>query len=452
MSQPAQISNPLELELDSALAARDAAARERDRLQVELNLRNCALDATKTHFMILDMSQRGTPIVYVNRAMADAHGYAPEEMLGRSAMMFLAVDECPREVQIINDAIRAGEVARTEVRSRRKDGSVFSAGIFVGPVKNAAGVVTHFVAVGTDITKRLEEEANRRKLQEQLVNEMRERERMASELRLAHKLEAVGQLAAGIAHEINTPVQYVGDSLYFLQSAARDTEELLGIYRRELGTQEVAMSRVREAEVRTDLDFLRTEVPRAFERALDGVARVTHIVRALKEFAHPDGNEQKAADLNRAIETTLTVTRNEHKYCATVETKLGALPEVVCNVGELNQVFVNLIVNASHAIQDAGKDATSGRIVISTEASDDAVLIRVSDNGCGIPERNLERIFDPFFTTKEVGKGTGQGLSIARAIVVERHAGRLDVTSEVGVGTEFVIRLPVAGRSTPLAS
>jgi len=281
---------------------------------------------------------------------------------------------------------------------------------------------------------------------------MRERERMASELRLAHKLEAVGQLAAGIAHEINTPVQYVGDSLYFLQSAARDTEELLGIYRRELGTQEVAMSRVREAEVRTDLDFLRTEVPRAFERALDGVARVTHIVRALKEFAHPDGNEQKAADLNRAIETTLTVTRNEHKYCATVETKLGALPEVVCNVGELNQVFVNLIVNASHAIQDAGKDATSGRIVISTEASDDAVLIRVSDNGCGIPERNLERIFDPFFTTKEVGKGTGQGLSIARAIVVERHAGRLDVTSEVGVGTEFVIRLPVAGRSTPLAS
>jgi PAS domain S-box-containing protein len=444
--------NRLELERDSAFAARDAALLERERLRVELNLRNCALDATKTHFMILDRGQPGAPIVYVNRALADAHACAPEDLLGQSALTLLAVDECPDQVRAVNDAMRAGDVVRTEVRSRRKDGSVFSAGIFVGPVRNAAGEVTHYVAVGTDITARLEEESNRRQLQERLVNEMHERERMASELRLAHKLEAVGQLAAGIAHEINTPVQYVGDSLYFLQSAARDLEALLDVYRREFGALptsealQAAAARVREAEVRTDLEFLRTEVPRAFERALDGVARVTHIVQAIKEFAHPDGQEQQAADLNHAIETTLTVTRNEYKYCAAIETHFGPLPEVLCNVGELNQVFVNLIVNASHAIQETGKDAATGRITIATEVSGDAVLIRVSDNGCGIAAVNLERVFDPFFTTKEVGKGTGQGLSIARAIVVERHGGRIDVTSVVGAGTEFVIRLPIAGR------
>jgi PAS domain S-box-containing protein len=458
MSLSAKAPSALELERDAALAERDAAVLERDRLRVELNLRNCALDATKTHFMILDMGVPGAPIVYVNRALSDAHSYAPQELLGHSATILIAADECPAQLKMVNNAIQAGEVIRTEVRARRKDGSVFSAGIFVGPVRNAAGKVTHYVAVGTDITARLEEEANRRQLQERLVNEMHERERMASELRLAHKLEAVGQLAAGIAHEINTPVQYVGDSLYFLQSAARDGEELLEIYRQELRAfpqseaQQLAASRVRDAETRMDVEFLREEVPRAFDRALDGVTRVTNIVRAIKEFAHPDEQEQKAADLNRAIETTLTVARNEYKYCATVETRLGILPEIMCNVGELNQVFVNLIVNASHAIQAAGKDTATGRIVISTETSGEAVLIRVADNGCGIPERNLERIFDPFFTTKEVGKGTGQGLSLARAIVVERHAGRIDVTSEVGVGTEFVIRLPIAGRGNQPAS
>jgi signal transduction histidine kinase len=311
-------------------------------------------------------------------------------------------------------------------------------------------------ALDADITARLEEDASRRRLQEQLVTEMRERDRMTSERRLAQKLEAVGQLAAGIAHEINTPVQYVGDSVYFLQTAARDLEGLLALYRREIevlppgGALQAARDRLNAAEARADLEFLRDEVPKAIERALDGIGRVTHIVRAVREFAHPDTQEQKPADINRAIETTMTVARNEYKYCATVITELGALPEVVCNVGELNQVLVNLIVNAAHAIQESGQDATSGRITITTQAIEDAAVIRVADNGCGIPDKNLERIFDPFFTTKEVGKGTGQGLSIARSIIVERHGGRIDVTSQVGAGTEFTIRLPIAGRNGAL--
>ena len=430
-----------------------AALDERDRLRIELDVRNCALDATHSHFMILDMRQRGSPIVYANRALAAAHGYEPGELVGKSATFLLATEQCPAEVHAINNALRTGAALSTTVRARRKDGSFFHAGIFVGPVPNAAGDVTHYVTIGADITARLEEEANRRQLQEQLVSEMQERERMASELRLAHKLEAVGQLAAGIAHEINTPVQYVGDSVYFLQTAARDLETLLTLYRHEIEMLphepplQAARERLHAAEARADLDFLRDEMPKAIDRALDGIGRVTHIVRAIKEFAHPDTQEQKAADINRAIETTLTVTRNEYKYCAIAVAQLGTLPEVVCNVGELNQVLVNLIVNAAHAIEQSGQDATTGRITITTDAVGDAAVIRVADNGCGIPDKNLERIFDPFFTTKEVGKGTGQGLSLARSIIVERHAGRIDVTSAVGAGTQFTIHLPIAGRA-----
>jgi two-component system NtrC family sensor kinase len=173
---------------------------------------------------------------------------------------------------------------------------------------------------------------------------------------------------------------------------------------------------------------------------------VAAIVRAMKEFAHPDGAEQNPADLNRALQTTLLVAHNEYKYCAQIETQFGELPDVICNVGELNQVFLNLIVNAAHTISESGKDAQTGRITVTTSAVGEHVQISLIDNGCGIPAENLEKIFDPFFTTKPIGRGTGQGLAIARAIVVEKHGGSIDVHSDVGQGTRFVLQLPVAGR------
>lgn len=419
----------------------------------KLELRDWALNAASTHFMITDMSRCGWPIVFVNRALARDHGYEPEELLGRSALELVPPELNSASFAAVNDAMRMGSALRTELRARRKDGSTFWAGISLAPVRDTKSRVTHYVSIGADITTRLEETENQRRLQRQLYSEMQERERMAIELRFAQKLESVGRLVAGIAHEINTPIQYVGDSVRFLQGAMAELESLLSLYRTLIANLAPGsvpahdIDRIRQAESAADVHFLSAESPKAFERTLDGVARVAAIVRAMKEFAHPDAHEQALADINHAIETTLTVARSEYKYYATIETHCAVLPEVLCNVGELNQVFLNLIINAAHAIEQSGKDAAAGRISISTALAADSVAIVITDNGCGIPAENLEKIFDPFFTTKEVGRGTGQGLAIARSIVVDKHGGSIDVESSVGVGTRFVLKLPLGGRS-----
>lgn len=417
------------------------------------DIRAFALDAVPSHVMIIDVRDPAFPIVYVNRTMARDHGYEPAELIGQSPAIFLAIEGQASEGNAMVDAIRAGRNMRFEVNVRRKDGSTFWTGMFVGPVTDADGQITHCVAIGADITTRLADREKNHKLQERLYSEMRERERIAIELRLAQKLEAVGRLASGIAHEINTPIQYVGDSLGFLQAATEQLNELLSGYREVLnelcnttGARDMR-SRIEQLERDADLEFVQTEIPRAIERTQQGVGRVAAIVRAMKEFAHPELKEHGAADINQAIATTLTVACNEYKYVASMETRLGELPGVICNVGELNQVLLNLIVNAAHAIEAAGRNAETGRISISTELVADHVMIRVADNGCGIAEDQLEKIFDPFFTTKEVGKGTGQGLAIVHSIIVDKHGGSIDVRSQVGVGATFILSLPLAGRA-----
>jgi signal transduction histidine kinase/DNA-binding response OmpR family regulator len=271
---------------------------------------------------------------------------------------------------------------------------------------------------------------------EQLREQMRLREAVEVELGLAQKLEAVGRLAAGIAHEINTPIQYISDSVHFLGSAF---DELLTVV---AGAEHLS-----DAKPAADLPFLLDEVPGAIERIIEGTERVATIVRAMKEFAHPDATDQAPADLNRAIETTLLIARSEYKYVATVQLSCGNIPEVVCNVGELSQVFLNLIVNSAHALADAGRDAESGRITIRTGLVDGWAELQFEDNGCGIPQAIIDKIYDPFFTTKEVGRGSGQGLAIARAIVVDKHSGSISVDSTPGLGTCFTLRLPVGTAS-----
>jgi signal transduction histidine kinase len=291
-----------------------------------------------------------------------------------------------------------------------------------------------------------------------LLAEMSERKLLETQLVQAQKLESIGQLAAGIAHEINTPIQYIGDSVEFLRSAVMSIDGVLAQYRQEFAAVMATdpthsmFDRVRTAEELAELEFLRAEMPRAFERTLDGVARVAKIVRAMKEFSFPDAHEHRYANINQALETTLVVAHNEYKLLARVEVELGEIPDVKCNISELNQVFLNLIVNAAHAIQDSGKDATAGVIGIRTSAADGVVEIAFTDNGCGIAPEVANKVFDPFFTTKEVGRGTGQGLAIARATVVTRHRGELRFETEVGRGTTFLVRLPVDGMDVESAS
>ncbi|CAN5261414.1 hypothetical protein BH11MYX1_BH11MYX1_18750 [soil metagenome] len=285
--------------------------------------------------------------------------------------------------------------------------------------------------------------------------EMAQRSKMELELRQAQKLESVGRLASGIAHEINTPVQFVTDSATFLQLANRDLFAVILGYRDALREVDATTSTIGEAIARTqhleeehEVTYLEEQVPLAITRALQGLGRISEIVRAMKDFAFPDRSTQTLADLNRAILSTLTVAHNEYKFVAEVKTELGDLPQVMCHIGELNQVVLNMVVNSAHAIAQAPRDGEFGQITIRTEPQNDNVVITIEDNGSGIPQDVIDKIFDPFFTTKEMGRGTGQGLAIARAVIVDKHHGSIDVRSELGRGTTFVIRLPVGGTMT----
>jgi PAS domain S-box-containing protein len=283
-----------------------------------------------------------------------------------------------------------------------------------------------------------------------------EQRRLELDLQQAQKLESVGRLAAGVAHEINTPVQFVSDSIHFVRDASDDLSGLIRAYHEAFdaivaGTPASdALALVAEAEAAADLDYLLANVPKALERSLEGLNRVAVIVRSMKDFAHPDEGAMTELDLNRAIQSTLVIARNEYKYVADVETDLGDLPPVRCHGGEVNQVFLNIIVNAAHAIAEVAENGARGKITIVTRRDDDHAVITISDTGAGVPDAIRHRIFDQFFTTKSVGKGTGQGLAIARSVVHDKHGGRLDCYNEPGSGATFVIRLPIAGRGQPV--
>lgn len=265
----------------------------------------------------------------------------------------------------------------------------------------------------------------------------------------ASRLASVGQLAAGIAHEINTPIQYVGDNLHFIAGGLADLSEAFAAARQlaeETGlrtdTMEVA-TRYQERVAEIDLPYLLEEMPNAVRQSLEGVGQVARIVLSMKEFSHPGSSSKTSTDINRALESTVTVSRNTWKHAAEMRCDFDpGLPPVSCYVGELNQVFLNLIVNAAHAIEASGKPMP-GRITVSTRSEDDFVVIRVEDTGSGVPEAIKDKIFDPFFTTKEVGKGTGQGLAICRDVVVAKHGGHIEVGGGEGTGAVFAVYLPI---------
>lgn len=335
-------------------------------------------------------------------------------------------DDCP-----VVDALQQGKtievIKQVTTRQGKRDFRIAASPIFDKEGKIIAGVGLY-----VDITQRLI---------------------LEQELRQAQKIEAIGQLAAGITHEINTPVQYVGHNLNFLKEAFQDISGVLEAYHRmhtAVKSGEAVsgdlLRNLEEAIETADIDYLREEIPKTVAQGIEGIQRVEKIVRAMKEFSHPGTDEKIKVNINELLESTLTLSRNQWKYVADLETDFQAdLPLVPCLPGEINQVFLNLIVNAAHAIEGTntvgGTDL--GKIRITTRGTKDTVQIRISDSGGGIPESIQDRIFEAFFTTKEMGKGTGQGLAIARRVVIDKHQGSLSFETEPGKGTTFIIDLPL---------
>lgn len=283
------------------------------------------------------------------------------------------------------------------------------------------------------------------------------RRSLENQLQQAQRLESIGRLAAGIAHEINTPTQFVGDNIRFLRDSIQDLLSLLGTYdtaiKRPVEDRDAALTEVEAAREESDLEFLEEEIPSSISQSLEGVERIASIVRAMKEFSHPSHESKAPSDLNQALQSTLVVARNEWKYVADVQLKLDPeLPAVPCHLGELNQVFLNLVVNAAHAVHEANPGGDKGNIEIRTRCEGSQVIIEVQDDGCGMDELTCARAFDPFFTTKPVGRGTGQGLALAHDVIVNKHQGLISVSSRPGEGSTFMVRLPMGAPNVEAAA
>ncbi len=395
---------------------------------------------------MIDMLIVVTPdgrIATVNRATLELLGYAQEDLIGQSFGVVMRDEDghtsdvsvskrgLPVERSLLRGLVQGGSISNVEAAYVTKDGREIPVVLSGSVMRSEDGETRGIVCVAQDLTRR-------RRLEVQLSH--------------AQKLESIGQLAAGIAHEINTPTQFVGDNTRFLKDSFVGLTRLIQQFTQALDgtTTDHPWSERREelkaAVAEADLDYLMEEIPKAIDQSLEGIERVAKIVRSMKEFSHPSGEEKQPVDLNKAIETTVTVARNEWKYVSEVETDLDAsLPLVPCHAGDINQVILNMIVNAAHAIGTVVDDggAEKGKITIRTRLDGEHAEISISDTGAGMSEGVRSRIFDPFFTTKEVGKGTGQGLAISQDVIVRKHGGHIAVESEPGQGTTFTITLPL---------
>ena len=407
---------------------RDITRRKRS--EETVRLLSTAIEQSPVSVVITDL--RGC-ILYVNNKFVECTGYAREEAVGKTPRILNSGYTSREQYEQLWKTITSGNEWRGEFRNRKKDGSLYWESGFIRPIRDDKGDIFRFLALKEDIT---------------------ERRAMEEELRRAQKLESIGQLAAGIAHEINTPMQFIGDNARFIQEAWNTwtpiTQALSQIHDREVmdDAQKQILASLAMIDV-NELTYLQSEIPRAITQCLDGVERVSKIVLAMKRFSHPGSEEKQPVDINEAIQTTITVARNEWKYVADVETALS--PEiglVPCFVGEFNQVILNLLVNAAHAIGGMANDGRKGKITIRSRRVDGCAEVSMQDTGCGIPPEIQSRIFDPFFTTKDVGKGTGQGLAIAHSVVVKKHGGQIWFETEPGRGTTFFIRLPLEPATT----
>jgi PAS domain S-box-containing protein len=371
-------------------------------------------------------------IVLWNTKAEDVLGIGTEDVMG------LHISQCGIEWNwdkildgIIHSRYHNSPTRVDDIEFTRPDGEKRYLGITVNPVNGDDNNILGLTIIGADIT---------------------DRKKMESQLQQSHKMEAIGQLAAGIAHEINTPVQFVGDNTRFFQESFDDLIQIIKKQQEALAAAKansLTDELIRNTEdliEEIDLEYLEEEIPVAIQHSLKGVGRIAKIVQAMKIFAHPGMVAKEPVDINKEIEKTITITRNEWKYVAELKTDFDeSLPMVPCFRAEFNQVILNMIVNAAHAVAEQNKNDQSrkGAIHIRTIHEGDQAKICIGDTGAGIPEEIQHKIFDLFFTTKEPGKGTGQGLAISHSVIVEKHKGTLTLETKEGKGTTFIIGLPM---------
>jgi len=375
---------------------------------------------------------KGGKIVLWNSKAEKVFGKTQADVMGLTLQQCGVDWEWNKIADGISESRTAGRPTRKDnIRFNRFDGEERFLGLTINYIDGDHDCIMESTMIGADIT---------------------DRQKLEIQLQQSQKMEAIGQLAAGIAHEINTPTQFVGDNTRFFQDAYEDLIQIIREYENLIDkakSDTLTGDLISGAEKRIqdmDLAYLADEIPVALEHTLKGVERITKIVQAMKIFSHPGMISKEPTDVNKEIEKTITISRNEWKYVAQMETDFDAnLPTVPCFRAELNQVILNMIVNAAHAIAEADANASAERgiIRIQTYHEDNWVKIRISDTGAGIPSEIRQKIFDLFFTTKEPGKGTGQGLAISHTVIVEKHKGTLDLESQEGQGTTFIIGLPL---------
>ena len=389
-----------------------------------------AIEASDDSIVITDTA--GT-IVYVNAAFERITGYTVSEALGENSRILKSGEQSEAFYKNLWDTITAGKVWMGQIINVRKDGTRFTERVSISPVYDEAHRLTNFVAVKHDITAELE---------------------LEMQYQQAQKLEAIGQLAAGIAHEINTPMQFIDDNIGFLSESFAKLNRVW-VQKHQLieaaktgEITETDLNALDELQQAVRVDFLRKEIPIAIEEAQDGIQRISKIVKAMRAFSHPGmGDNKVPMDVNAAIENTISIAKNEWKYVAEVEMQLDPnLPLVMGFPSEFNQAILNIVVNAAHTITDVVGDKPNkkGTITIHTYQKGGQIKISIKDTGMGISDENRSKIFDPFFTTKEVGRGTGQGLSITHHIIVEKHQGNLSFETKPGEGSIFIIALPIS--------
>lgn len=387
-----------------------------------------AIEATPSGVVITDPTRPENPVVFCNKAFTALSGYEPSEIIGQNLRILRSPDADAAETLRLREAIRDGRPVEVELLNRRKDGTTYWNFLSVFPLRDADGQVVHFVGIQIDVTERRSAAEEKARIERRVIENA--------------KFEALGTLAGGVAHEINTPTQFIGDNIRFLNDA-------FGSFSKANAALRAALEQIGQPDVATqianknDLPFLEGEVPGALKQTLDGVARIGEIVKAVKEYSHPGAESYNLLDVNAMVETAITLSRNQWKYVAKVDTHLDAkLPRIQGREGELVQVVLNMLVNAAHAIEDRG-GTEPGRITVATMGAADGVVLTIRDNGAGIEPDRVRRIFEMFYTTKPPGKGTGQGLAICHAIVVKGHHGYIDVDSKPGRGTTFRIYLPL---------